>query len=249
MGEFAMYKERKISFFQKYNMRYQRRNVGSFILNILTITVGIAIFLCIQSVILVNKSEIDSTAYAKVGGDVGILLEKGMIDQITYDDLIKMQENNQIEYSATTWMQGMVSTEKRNSMCTIRYIDPESYPFYKKKADNCDYTKLLEKNSIIISKNLANSLNVNIGMNIVLQGAEGEEGSTYKVVGIAPEDGEDSMDMNIYGYVFLNRDMLLQKYGDTAQYAMNKIYIKLIGTDLNTLKETASTYEIQDVND
>lgn len=243
-----MYKKREISFFQKYNMRYQRRNVGSFILNILTITVGIAIFLCIQSVILVNKSEIDSTAYTKVGGDAGILFNKGIIDQNTYDDLSNMQRNNQIEYSSATWMQGMISAEKRNSMCTIRYIDPESYPFYKQKSDNCDYTKLLERNSIIISKKLANSLNVKIGMNIVLQGAEGGENSTYQVAGIAPEDGEDAMDMNIYGYVFLNREVLLQKYGETAKYAMNKIYVKLIGTNLNTLKETASAYEIQDVN-
>ena len=80
MVESAMNKKNKINLFSIYNLRYQRRNKKGFWLNIITISIGIAVFLCIQAVLAVNKNNISNHAYAKVGGDMAMVCSDSQID-------------------------------------------------------------------------------------------------------------------------------------------------------------------------
>ena len=154
-----MNKKNKINLFSIYNLRYQRRNKKGFWLNLITISIGIAVFLCIQTVLAVNKNNISNHAYAKVGGDMAVVCSESQIDGKMLDRLNLLENEKKLSVTKTIWLQGSLSVKKRNSMCVIRYIDPEKYPYYKLKFDSCDYRKLGEKGKIFLSKRLASSLN------------------------------------------------------------------------------------------
>ena len=55
-----MYNKRKFNLFKMYNLKYNKNNIKSFMFNIITIAVGLAVFFAIQVVNLVNKNEIYS---------------------------------------------------------------------------------------------------------------------------------------------------------------------------------------------
>ena len=58
MGNYVMYNKRKFNLFKMYNLKYNKNNIKSFMFNIITIAVGLAVFFAIQVVNLVNKNEI-----------------------------------------------------------------------------------------------------------------------------------------------------------------------------------------------
>lgn len=208
MGNYVMYNKRKFNLFKMYNLKYNKNNIKSFMFNIITIAVGLAVFFAIQVVNLVNKNEIEDIAYKKVGADIGITFNDNIIDENQYNTLETMRKNNDIEYTRTIWSDGTISADKRNSACIIRYINPDEYQNYKLDLDEINYSDLLKENTIIISKRLANSLNVKTGDKIKLQALESNESNQYEIVDIIADDGEESRDMNIYGYVFINIDEL-----------------------------------------
>lgn len=235
-----MRKKRKSNLFEMYNLRYQKNNKKSFIFNVITIAVGLAVFLAIQTVNLVNKNEINDISYKKVGADIGIIFKDNIIQDSQRNVLEKMKNNNDIEYTKSIWSQGTISAEKRNSVCIIRYINPNEYQSYKLDSDKVDYSKLLKENSVIISKRLAISLNVEDGDKIKLQGVENNASYQYEIAGIIDDDGEESMDMNIYGYIFVNSDELdLPLDGDSIA---SKIYIKNINQSEYTKKRIKDNF-------
>lgn len=225
MVESAMNKKNKINLFSIYNLRYQRRNKKGFWLNLITISIGIAVFLCIQAVLAVNKNNISNHAYAKVGGDMAMVCSDSQIDGKMLDRLNLLENEKKLSVTKAIWLQGSLSVKKRNSMCVIRYIDTEKYPYYKLKSDSSDYKKLREKGTIFLSKRLASSLNSSVGDKVKLQGFVNNS-SEYTIAGIVPEDGEDSMDMNIYGYVFIDIHTLEQETKMNLENVASKIYIK-----------------------
>ncbi len=245
-----MYNKRKFNLFKMYNLKYNKNNIKSFMFNIITIAVGLAVFFAIQVVNLVNKNEIEDIAYKKVGADIGITFNDNIIDENQYNTLETMRKNNDIEYTRTIWSDGTISADKRNSACIIRYINPDEYQNYKLDLDEINYSDLLKENTIIISKRLANSLNVKTGDKIKLQALESNESNQYEIVDIIADDGEESRDMNIYGYVFINIDEL----GLTSDYDLiaSKIYIKNINNDKSvnkSIEENFSGEKIQFVGE
>ena len=230
----------KFSIFEIYNLKYNKNNKKSFIFNIITIAVGLAVFLTIQIINLVNKNEINNISYKKVGGDIGIIFKDNIIEDNELNILNKMKNNNYIEYTKSIWSPGTISAAKRNSMCIIRYINPTDYQQYKFDSDKTDYSKLLKENSAIISKRLATSLNVEEGDKIKFQGVESNNSYEYEIIDIVVDDGEESMDMNIYGYIFVN-DRVLDLPLDKENIA-SKIYIKNINENKNTIKYIKDTF-------
>ena len=224
MVESAMNKKNKINLFSIYNLRYQRKNRKGFFLNLITISIGIAVFLCIQALLTVNRNNISNEACAKVGGDMAVVCSDSHVDEKMVKRLKQLEDKKKINVTKTIWLQGSLSAKKRNSMCVIRYIDPDKYPYYKLKSDSCDYRKLGKKGNIFLSKRLASSLNSSVGDKVKLQGFD-HNSSEYTIAGIAQEDGEDSMDMNIYGYVFINIHTLEQETKANLENVASKIYI------------------------
>lgn len=243
-----MDKQKRSPFFLMYNMRYQLKNRRSFLLSIITIAVGIAIYLSIQSVVLMSESQILSTAYAKAGGDVSFILKDGLLSDGVYQELQGLEEDKIAEYTTSFWMQGTISAQKRNSMCTIRYIDPQKYPFYKTESDHCDYSTLLNGNNLLISEKLASSLDVKAGDSIMLQGIENSMTSSYTIADIVPEDGEDSFDMNIYGYVFIDKGSLFELFGEDSEKIASKVYIKCRDSVKEKVKKEISVENIVDAD-
>lgn len=244
-----MSKNRKRSFFISYNLRYQMKHKKSFFFNLFTIAVGITVYLSIQSIVITNEQEIKTNAYVKTGGCLSVTFEEGRIPDNIYGKLNKLEEEQTMTYTSAFWIQGTASAKKRNAMCVIRYIDPENYPFYKSKADSCDYTELSDMHNLILSERLASSLGVSKGDSIQLQGIESNSSTSYTVVGIAPEDGEDALDMNIYGYVFLSRESLTKMFGSVAEQAASKVYIKCTENKEKEIEKLCSKQEIQRVKE
>ena len=63
MEGYVMKNKRKFSIFEIYNLKYNKNNKKSFIFNIITIAVGLAVFLTIQIINLVKKNEINNISY------------------------------------------------------------------------------------------------------------------------------------------------------------------------------------------
>lgn len=200
----------KHNLFILYNCRYYVKNKKSSLFNILTIAIGIAVFLVIQVIILANNGEAENSAYAKVGGDIGILINGNQLSSKELEELNILSKDGCIEYTRAIWSQGVVSSGKRNSMCTLRYIDSKKYPYHKLNSDSLDYSILVEKNVIAISRKLAKSLDVKVGDKIKVQGIEDSQSKYYKIKAIVPDDGEESMDMNIYGYIVIDGGSFLR---------------------------------------
>jgi len=241
-----MNKKKKINLFSIYNLRYQRKNKKGLWLNLITISIGIAVFLCIQSVLAVNRSNISNRAYAKVGGDMSMVCSDSNIDADIFHRLKGLEKEHKIATTKTIWLQGSLSAEKRNSMCVVRYIETEKYPYYKLKSDICDYRKLKDDRTIFLSRRLASSLNSSVGDKVKLQGFD-HNSSEYTIAGIVPEDGEDSMDMNIYGYVFINIHTLEQETKVNLENVASKIYIKGNKGVLDELKKEFPKMDFQTV--
>lgn len=248
MAEFTMNKKNIINLFFSYNLRYQRKDKKVFWLNLITISIGIAVFLCIQIVLAVNENNISNHAYVKVGGDMAVICSDSSIDTKILHRLNLLEKENKLTMSKTIWLQGSLSAKKRNSMCVIRYVETEKYPYYKLKSDTCDYTKLKKDGTIFLSKRLASSLNSSVGDKVKLQGFDNNS-SEYTIAGIVPEDGEDSMDMNIYGYVFINIHTLEQEAKVNLENAANKIYIKGDKDILDELQKEFPKMDFQTVQD
>lgn len=236
---------KSFTLFKIYNLKYNKDNKKTFIFNILTIAIGLAVFLTIQIINLVNKSEINNNAYKKIGADIGVIFKDNSILEEEDNFLKKLKDNKEIDYTKSLWLQGLISAGKRNSNCIVRYINPEEYNNYKLPSEKSNYNKLLEENSIIISKKLATSLNIEIGDKIKLQSIEEDKSIFYKVVDILPDDGEEAFDMNIYGYVFLNKDKLESSLN--TENIVSKIYIKNLYNNNYTLEKIKNIFKEEKV--
>lgn len=249
VGFIMMNKEKGCNWFLIYHFRYHIKNIRSSIFNILSIAIGIAVFIVIQMIVLVNENKIGDIAKAKVGGDIGIVLGENFVDNELLDELDKLTLEKKIMYTKSIWSQGSVSSDNRNSLCVIRYINPKEYPYYRQLADAFNYEKLSNQNCIAVSKKLADSLNIDVGKSIKIQGIENSNSDTYKVIAIVPDDGEDALDMNIYGYVFMDESKLFENLSVSSRNIASKIYIKCEKTQEKEIVNLFRNQKIQLVQD
>lgn len=235
----------KHNLFILYNCRYYVKNKKSSLFNILTIAIGIAVFLVIQVIILANNGEAENSAYAKVGGDIGILINGNQLSSKELEELNILSKDGCIEYTRAIWSQGVVSSGKRNSMCTLRYIDSKKYPYHKLNSDSLDYSILVEKNVIAISRKLAKSLDVKVGDKIKVQGIEDSQSKYYKIKAIVPDDGEESMDMNIYGYIVIDGGSFFDESDIECESLASKVYVNYKKDVKDKIKSIFKNHEIQ----
>jgi ABC-type lipoprotein release transport system permease subunit len=121
-------------------------------------------------------------------------------------------------------------------MIIIRFVDFKKYPLYKDSEFTLD--TLNSDNDIIISSNVASRLNVIKDQQVRIFNASSGDANSYRIAKIVKSDGEPAMDMNIFGYAYMDIKYAPNFVKDYEEKA-DKVYIKASNLDkINSLKES-----------
>lgn len=197
-------KHRKFSLFRSYNIRFLFQHKAETFLNVLAIAIGIGIMLVIQILNLMSANNIDSTAYAKIGGDIGIVLSGQKPEPDAWRTLDQLEKEKKISCTASAWNEVIAEAGERKTPTILRNIDSTTYPYYRLNGDKNQYKDLKGGKTIIISSSLATRIDAKTGDKIKIQDITHDTNHSYTVQGIAPDDGEDASDMNVNGYIFID---------------------------------------------
>lgn len=214
------------NFFCIYNVRAWAENKVQIFLNIITISIAIALVVAIQLLGLYNTKNISDNVKMINGGDISILFNNSNETKEQNDYLKSKESNNEIEYTSSYFLKTNISFNGKSSYIVLRFID-SSYPLYKDNNKNSPYNIKLDNNSgIALSENIATRLNIKAGDWVKVLNRTTGSSDQFLVSSIVPTDGESTLDMNVFGYGYLSKE-LLKQYKTEDDILTNKLYIKV----------------------
>lgn len=214
------------NFFCMYNVKVWKENKVQIFLNIITISIAIALVAAIQLLGLYNTKNISENVKMINGGDVSILYNNSSETKEQSDYLKLKEESNEIEKTSSYFFKTNISFNGKSSFIVLRFID-NSYPLYKDNYKNSPYNIKLENNSsVVLSENIATRLNIKVGDQIKILNKTTGNSEQFRVSEIVSTDGESTLDMNVFGYAYLSKNFLRQ-YQDDDVVLTSKLYIKV----------------------
>ncbi|HEY9060860.1 MAG TPA: FtsX-like permease family protein [Pseudobacteroides sp.] len=225
-----------LQFFYIYHIRSWKTQKIQVALSILAIAMGLAIALAIQLITAYNVKNLEANAERVNGGDISIVSEDSRIKKEQVDYLESLGKSGDIQYTKTVFYKTNINYNQKSSMIIIRFVDFKKYPLYKDS--ELSFDKLNSKNDIIISSNVASRLNVIKDKKVRIFNSSSGEANSYRIAEIVKSDGEPAMDMNIFGYAYMDMKYAPNFVRDHDTKA-DKVYVKASNLDkVDSLKES-----------
>lgn len=225
-----------LKFFYIYHIRSWKTQKIQIILSILAIAMGLAIALAIQLITGYNVINLESNAKKVNGGDICIISEDGHFnnEQISYlDDL---QDSNDILYTKTIFYKTNINFNQKSSMIILRFVDFKRFPLYDDS--ELAFDNLNGDTDIVLSSNIASRLNVTKDQSIKIFNSYSGEANLYRIAKVVKPDGESAMDMNIFGYAYIDIKHA-PKFVKDFDIRADKIYINVSDpNETNNIKES-----------
>ncbi|WP_310602168.1 ABC transporter permease [Anaerosporobacter sp.] len=217
-------------------MNKYKQNKFQTILSILSVAIGLAVILAIQISTTNNIKGLEYSSKSYNCGDICISPYENSINEKQQNVLEEIKKQGLIDYTCATWVKSNAKYGNKSSTIIIRFIQSDNYPFYAKEK----YGILNSKEpNIILSMNQANQLNCKKGDLISILDPQSGNEIKYNVIDIVEVDKENDLDMNLFGYGFVDYQHINNFYSN-KQFPMNKIYIKYTSNNENEINEELS---------
>lgn len=209
-------------FYIRYIFEKFKCNKFKTILNIFSVAMGLAIILSIQLSTTNNINGQRENAKFLNGGDISITPYSASLNTEQSNVLNELQESDGMQYMTGTWLKTTCQANNKSANFILRFVDFEQYPYYEKQK----YSNLCNNDSeIILSKNLAQQLKISENDKIEIFNPLSGMKEEYTVKKFVELDNETDMDMNLFGYGFINNNQL-GKYFQKSGIPIHKVYIK-----------------------
>jgi putative ABC transport system permease protein len=220
-------------FYIRYIFQKFKCNKFKAILNIFSVAMGLAIILAIQLSTTNNINVQRENAKYLNGGDISITPYSASLNTEQFDVLNKLKASETIQYSTGTWLKTTCQVKNKSTNFILRFVDFKQYPYYVKQkyANMCN-----NDNEIVLSKNLAHQLNVSENDKIEIFNPLLGTKEEYIVKNIVELDNETDMDMNLFGYAFINSNQLENYFGQGC-IPIHKVYIKTDENKVNQIEK------------
>ncbi|WP_455717033.1 FtsX-like permease family protein [Anaerosporobacter sp.] len=220
-------------FYIRYLFQKFKCNKFKTLLNIFSVAMGLAIILAIQLSTTNNINEQRENAKYLNGGDISITPYSASLNTEQSDVLNKLQELETVQYSTGTWLKTTCQVKNKSTNFILRFVDFNQYPNYVKQK----YSNMCNNdNEIILSKNLAHQLNVSENDKIEIFNPSLGTKDEYTVKNIVELDNETDMDMNLFGYAFINSNQI-ENYFAQGSIPIHKVYIKTDENKVNQIEK------------
>ncbi|AYB37454.1 FtsX-like permease family protein [Brevibacillus laterosporus] len=170
-----------------------------------SIAIGVASFFCMFMLSELVPQAVHESSKKVLGGDIAV---QAYMKPTTLTDLEKAipdhaRENMTIGYVTNT----MVKSDHKITNAFVKGIDPKQYPLYGE--DMFPDVRSLRENEVLITKNLANRLQVQEGDNISLPNKKGEF-ITFQIRRLVENVQESYGDSMIFGMIYMDYNQLIQ---------------------------------------
>ncbi|MDQ0497135.1 ABC transporter permease [Paenibacillus brasilensis] len=170
-----------------------------------SIAIGVASFFCMSMLSELVPQAVHESSKKVLGGDIEI---QAYMKPTTLTDLEKVipdhaRKNMTIGYVTNT----MIKSDHKITNAFVKGIDPKQYPLYGE--DMLPGVRSLRENEVLITKNLANRLQVQEGDNISLPNKQGEL-NTFQIRGLVEKAQESYGDSMIFGMIYMGYNQLIQ---------------------------------------
>ena len=205
-----------------YSYRNWSRNKLFVLLCILGVSAATAIAMAVQLIVIHNELYVQENIKVLNGGDINVTLHHN-ISHGQMEQLQRFSLEYGFEYTLAAFRQGRISADNSATIVVMRFVQVHNYPLYGNVSS--PDTGLLEGNLIILSRNVAERLNFAVGDEAVIFNEFSGTVEEFTVSAIIPDSNIANMenDMHIFGYVYLNSE-LLDRFTDDG---FGKIYIKM----------------------
>lgn len=230
-------------FYFKYIAGKYKRNLVKTIINIISVAIGLAIVLAIQLSSANSVYNLKESVKLQNGGDISISPYNENLNDDQLKVLDDLKNRDQIDYSVATWLKTACQFNEKSTNIILRFVDFSKYPFY----GDSTYAQECGNDEIILSRNLAQQLRIKSGDELSLFNNLNGEKLNYKIQKVVELDNENDMDMNLFGYAFIDY-RTITSYFEASTIPVNKVYIKLKDAQLDQVKtELVKVFNKQDI--